>query len=276
MKFTCDLGIQWTQWHTLLFEGQVAVDMESGLPAGCEEDASEIGQDSLLEEVGSQTRNEELKELIWDLGLVAKGNHGGVDGHASKRGKETGSWKEVGCRKDFSILDGRTNICGSLLDTERSSVLGGAQRAVANTTGEIRTESWVCRMVVAPAMRMCFGLTPHRRVYQVADQFAERRGQLGGHDLRGVAGAEQVQNHERIEELHRGGQPRGGPDDRENVRIDASKRCRRSAASFINTAKVEVSRVGPPLVDEDWHAVCQAIYDVRSPGGSSRAKIVGK
>ena len=24
---TRDLGIQWLQWHTLLFEGQVAVDM---------------------------------------------------------------------------------------------------------------------------------------------------------------------------------------------------------------------------------------------------------
>ena len=30
--------------------------------------------------------------------------------------------------------------------------------------------------------------------------------------------------------------------------------------SFINTAKVEAGRWGPPLVDEDWHAVCQAIY----------------
>ena len=29
--------------------------------------------------------------------------------------------------------------------------------------------------------------------------------------------------------------------------------------TFINTIRVEVGRWGPPVVDEDWHAVCQAI-----------------
>ena len=30
--------------------------------------------------------------------------------------------------------------------------------------------------------------------------------------------------------------------------------------SVIDTARVEASRWGPPHVDEDWHAVCQAIH----------------
>ena len=29
--------------------------------------------------------------------------------------------------------------------------------------------------------------------------------------------------------------------------------------TFINTIRVEVGRWGPPVVDEGWHAVCQAI-----------------
>ena len=29
--------------------------------------------------------------------------------------------------------------------------------------------------------------------------------------------------------------------------------------TFINTIRVEVGPWGPPVVDEDWHAVCQAI-----------------
>ena len=37
---------------------------------------------------------------------------------------------------------------------------------------------------------------------QIAGQFAGWRGQLGGHDLRSFAGAEQVENHERGKEVH--------------------------------------------------------------------------
>ena len=38
--------------------------------------------------------------------------------------------------------------------------------------------------------------------------------QLGGHDLRQFAGAEQVENHEREKTVYRGGQKRGGEDGR--------------------------------------------------------------
>ena len=69
--------------------------------------------------------------------------------------------------------------------------------------------------------------------------------------------------------------------------------------TFINTAKAEASRRRSPLLDEDRHVVCQAIYigvdgaalgglvlqvredktkevNVRSPGGSSRDKFLWK
>ena len=49
---TRDLGIQWPQRHTLLLEGQVAVDMRVVCPQD-EEDASDTSQDGLLEEMGS-------------------------------------------------------------------------------------------------------------------------------------------------------------------------------------------------------------------------------
>ena len=31
--------------------------------------------------------------------------------------------------------------------------------------------------------------------------------------------------------------------------------------AFINTEHIEFERWGPPLVDADWHAFCQAIYE---------------
>ena len=49
-------GIQWPQWHTLLFEGAGGGGDESGLLAGREEDASGANQDGLLEERGSKAR----------------------------------------------------------------------------------------------------------------------------------------------------------------------------------------------------------------------------
>ena len=50
---TRDLGIKWPQWRTLLFEGQVAMDMRVVCPQGCEEDASEASQEGLLAAMGS-------------------------------------------------------------------------------------------------------------------------------------------------------------------------------------------------------------------------------
>ena len=50
---TRDLGIKWQHWHTLIFEGEVRIDMIR-LPESREEDARATGQVSLQEEVGSK------------------------------------------------------------------------------------------------------------------------------------------------------------------------------------------------------------------------------
>ena len=55
MRKTRGLGIKWPHWHTLMFEGLVAVDMRVVCP-GCKEKASETSHDGTLEKVGSQTR----------------------------------------------------------------------------------------------------------------------------------------------------------------------------------------------------------------------------
>ena len=52
---TCDLGTKWPQWHTLLFEGQVAVDMRVVCPQDVKK-VHEANQDGLLEEMGSKAR----------------------------------------------------------------------------------------------------------------------------------------------------------------------------------------------------------------------------
>ena len=44
--------------------------------------------------------------------------------------------------------------------------------------------------------------------------------------------------------------------------------------SFITTANVGASRWWPPLVDEDWHATCQAIYN--GVEGAEREKLYYK
>ena len=49
---TNDLGIKRTQCGTLQFDGYVAVETREGLPAGRENDASEAGQDGVLDELG--------------------------------------------------------------------------------------------------------------------------------------------------------------------------------------------------------------------------------
>ena len=101
---------------------------------------------------------------------------------------------------------------------------------------------------------------------------------------RGFAGAELDENHELTEKVRRGGQSRGGvrrrtrrrsrwssqaqvqqgglPERGRPGRVDASTLQEGEAGasrSFNNTASVGASRWSPPLVDEDWHAMCPAI-----------------
>ena len=51
---TRDLGIKWSHWHTLIFEGAVRIYMRYVCPKDVEEDACATRQVSLLEEVGSK------------------------------------------------------------------------------------------------------------------------------------------------------------------------------------------------------------------------------
>ena len=100
---------------------------------------------------------------------------------------------------------------------------------------------------------------------------------------RGFAEAELDESHELTEKVRRGGQSRGGvrrrtrrrsrwlsqaqvqqgglPERGRLGRVDASTFQEGEAGasrSFNNTASVGASRWRPPLVDEDWHAMCPA------------------
>ena len=56
MRETRHLGIEWPQQHTLIFEGQVSVDMRHVCPKDVKKVALETGKINLLEEVGSEAR----------------------------------------------------------------------------------------------------------------------------------------------------------------------------------------------------------------------------
>ena len=51
---TRDFGIKWPQWHTLVFEGQVRVDMRHVCLKDVKKMLLKQGQVSLVEEVGSE------------------------------------------------------------------------------------------------------------------------------------------------------------------------------------------------------------------------------
>ena len=52
----CDLGITWPQWHSVMFEGKVAVDMRVVCPQDFFYYTSEASQDGSLEEMGIKAR----------------------------------------------------------------------------------------------------------------------------------------------------------------------------------------------------------------------------
>ena len=102
-----------------------------------------------------------------------------------------------------------------------------------------------------------------------------------------LSGTEQDETHEGAEEDHRGGQEPGGKDRRTREELGGNQGGQIQfniemflnaitgegveeltlregeegmLRSFISTINVEDSRPGSPLVDEDCHAICQAIY----------------
>ena len=53
---TRDFGIKWPQWHTLLFEGQVPVDIRVVCPQDAKTMLQKTSQDGPPEEMGSKAR----------------------------------------------------------------------------------------------------------------------------------------------------------------------------------------------------------------------------
>ena len=100
---TRDVGIKLPQWHTLIFEGQVRVDMRYVCPKDVKKTLWGTGEINLLEEVGSEARvrGSEGRHLARaSPATAAKEDKGrsGLTGIAIPQ--ENCFWKEVGSRKD--------------------------------------------------------------------------------------------------------------------------------------------------------------------------------
>ena len=54
---TRDLGKKWPQWNTLIFEGEVRIDMRYVCPKDVKNMFLQRAKDSLLEKVGSKSMN---------------------------------------------------------------------------------------------------------------------------------------------------------------------------------------------------------------------------
>ena len=62
---TLDLGIKWPQWHTLLFEGQVVVDMRVVWPQDGMKMLLKQARLAYWKKWASKHEHEELKEEVW-------------------------------------------------------------------------------------------------------------------------------------------------------------------------------------------------------------------
>ena len=115
MRETRVLGVKWPQWHTLLFEEQVAVDMWVVCPQDVKKMLLKQVRMNCWEEMAAKHECEELK-----AGVLAGAN----PGYAATEGqrlwtvkhrnatRECWSWKEDGCRRDMATLVGRTKKSG--------------------------------------------------------------------------------------------------------------------------------------------------------------------
>ena len=65
MRETRDLGIKWPQWHTLLFEGQVAVDMRVVCPQDAKKMLLKRARMVYWNKWAAKHECEELKEGVW-------------------------------------------------------------------------------------------------------------------------------------------------------------------------------------------------------------------
>ena len=100
---TRDLGVMWPQWHALLFEGQVAVDMRVVRP--------QDGKKMLLKHarmVHWMEMRSGKKEFAWNHVRLCCGGRPATCGQTrTAMSCESLLWKEDGCRKENTTLVGR-------------------------------------------------------------------------------------------------------------------------------------------------------------------------
>ena len=88
---TRDVGIKWPQWHVLILEGQVRVEMRYVCPKNVKKMLLNQARTIYWKKWAARHEYEELKE-----GIVAQEDEGGVDRQASQRRKEVGLGRRMG------------------------------------------------------------------------------------------------------------------------------------------------------------------------------------
>ena len=81
---TRDLGIKWRQWHSLIFEGQVKVDMRYVCPTNVKKMLLKQARSTYRKKWAAKHEYEESKEGIWlepALALLRRRKRGGTDKH---------------------------------------------------------------------------------------------------------------------------------------------------------------------------------------------------
>ena len=122
MCVTGDLGIMWPQWHTLILEGQVRVNMRFV----CPKDVKKM----LLKHARRKQRKSGLKNI--------------------ETLPENWSWKEAGCRKDSSTLVGRMKVSAKLVTRRKAQRSTGFTIAQNGTWSDGRSQRLAKRYCNAP------------------------------------------------------------------------------------------------------------------------------
>ena len=66
VRETCDLGIKWPQWHTLMFSDEIKIDMRFVCPKDVKKMLVQKARSVNWKKVGSKARGmKSLKEGVW-------------------------------------------------------------------------------------------------------------------------------------------------------------------------------------------------------------------
>ena len=101
---TRDLGMKWPHRDTLIFEGEVGVDMRYVCPEDDKKMLLQRARTVCWKKSAAKREYEELKEGIWlepALALPRKKTKGDWTENIGTW-HESCFWKEAGCRRDFS------------------------------------------------------------------------------------------------------------------------------------------------------------------------------